>query len=203
MPHRIDRMVIAVAVLLLHGLLFLGWRAITVPVARGQRAPESTAVVLRLLPLVRVQAEESPHPPTPPRARAPSAAPTPAPQPTAAPSPQGITLQAATPPPPTASAPDSRVLELALPGAAAAPAARSMKDQMLNDPRANSPKASVDTRVAAVAGTPELVEERIDATRTRFRRNGQCVEVHVSRNAQLDPWNQNHLPTPKIVKPGC
>jgi hypothetical protein len=203
MKHRIDRAVIAVAVMLLHGLLFLGWRAITVPVARGQRAPESTAVILRLLPPVRLEAEEAPRPPTAPRARAPSAAPALSLQSAAAPSPQAITLQAATPPPPTASAPDSRALELALPRAAAAPAARSMKDQMLNDPRANSPKPSVDTRVAAVAGTPELVEERIDATRTRFRRNGQCVEVHVSRNAQLDPWNQSHLPTPKIVKPGC
>jgi hypothetical protein len=196
-------MVIAVAVLLLHGLLILGWRAITVPVARGQRTPESTGVVLHLLPLVRETAEQPPRPPATPQARVPSTAPTPALRPATDPAPQAITLQAATPPPPAASAADSRALELSLPRAAAAPAARSMKDLMLNDPRANSPKASVDTRVAAVAGTPELVEERIDATRTQFRRAGQCVEVHVTRNAQLDPWNQNHLPTPKIVKPGC
>ena len=78
-----------------------------------------------------------------------------------------------------------------------------MRDQMLNDPRANSAPTTVESRVAAVAGTPDLVEEHLDATRTRFRRNGKCIEVHVSRNAQVDPWNQSHLPTPKQVKPEC
>jgi hypothetical protein len=47
------------------------------------------------------------------------------------------------------------------------------------------------------------VEERMDATHTRVRRNGNCVEVHVAREAQINPWNQNHLPTPKLVKPSC
>ena len=78
-----------------------------------------------------------------------------------------------------------------------------MRDQMLNDPRANSPKATIETRVAAVAGTSELVEEVMDATRRRVRQNGHCIEVHVSRNAQIDPYNQSVRPTPKLVKPSC
>jgi hypothetical protein len=78
-----------------------------------------------------------------------------------------------------------------------------MRDQVLNDPRANSAPSTVETRVAAAAGKSALKEERLDATRTRIRRDGRCVEVHVARNAQLDPWNQNHSPTAKSVKPEC
>ena len=40
----------------------------------------------------------------------------------------------------------------------------------------------------------------MDATRTRWRRNGKCIEVHVARNAQVDPYNQSFSPTPKAVK---
>jgi hypothetical protein len=43
----------------------------------------------------------------------------------------------------------------------------------------------------------------MDATRTRWRRNGKCIEVHVARNAQIDPYNQSFSPTPKAVKPDC
>ena len=92
-------------------------------------------------------------------------------------------------------------LELHLPRHAdAASAPRSMRNQVLNDPRANSPKAKVETRIAAVAGTPDWTEEAMDPTRRRMRKNGGCVEVHISRNAQLDPWNQSVQPTPKALK---
>lgn len=40
----------------------------------------------------------------------------------------------------------------------------------------------------------------MDATRTRWRRNGKCIEVHVARNAQIDSYNQSFSPTPKAVK---
>ena len=52
-----------------------------------------------------------------------------------------------------------------------------------------------------MTGTNDWIEERMDDTRARFRKQGQCVEVHVARNAQLDPWNQSFLPTPKSAKP--
>lgn len=78
-----------------------------------------------------------------------------------------------------------------------------MKDQALNDPRANSPRSTVESRVANVSGASAMTEERMDDTKTRFRQNGACIEVHVSRDAQTSPWNQNHSPTPKIVKPSC
>ena len=78
-----------------------------------------------------------------------------------------------------------------------------MHDQMLNDPRSNTPRATVESRIANVAGTDAMLEERMDATRTRVKRRSRCIEVHVSRNAQIDPWNQSVRPTPKLVKPDC
>ena len=78
-----------------------------------------------------------------------------------------------------------------------------MHDQMLNDPRSNTPRATVESRIASLAGTPEMNEEAMDATRRRARQNGRCIEVHISRNAQIDPWNQSVRPTPKLVKPDC
>jgi len=102
-----------------------------------------------------------------------------------------------------ASAPVGPPLNLSLPRAIAAPARPSMQDQMLNDPRSNTPRATIETRVAAVAGSVEVLEERMDATRLRVRQRGSCFEVHVSRDAQINPWHQSHSPTPKIVKPSC
>ncbi len=78
-----------------------------------------------------------------------------------------------------------------------------MKDQALADPRANSPRPTVESRVAAVSGTTAMTEERMDDNKARFRQNGGCIEVHVSRDAQTNPWNQNHSATPKLVKPSC
>ncbi len=78
-----------------------------------------------------------------------------------------------------------------------------MKDQALNDPRANTPRRTVETRVADVSGTTAMTEEPMNDTKTRFRQSGACIEVHVSRDAQTNPWNQNHSPTPKLVKPSC
>jgi len=78
-----------------------------------------------------------------------------------------------------------------------------MKDQILNDARSNSPHASVESRVAAMAGSSAMTEERMDDSKTRFRQNGQCIEVHVSRDAQTNPWSQHHWPTPKLTKPSC
>lgn len=120
---------------------------------------------------------------------------------------QAITLAppAVDAPTPAAPAPDPSVkLDLTLPRrAAAASAPRSMREQLLSDPRSNTPRATVESRVAAVAGSVDIVEERMDATRMRVKQRGGCVEVHVSRNAQIDPFNQSVSPTPKIVKPSC
>jgi len=217
MVGRADRAALWLAVGLLHALLFLALRDAVLPRQRDVPASFASAPVP-----VRLILPSPPSPAATAAARALVADPleiplastrAPRSQPHAAPiapvapfarTAQAITqMQAAIEPPPAASAPIARPLDLAIPRALAVPARPSMRDQMLNDPRANSPKASVETRVAAVAGTPELVEEPMDATRLRIKQNGQCIEVHVSRNAQIDQWNQSHLPTSKIVKPTC
>jgi hypothetical protein len=199
-------------VLLAHVLLLWAWRFVSPPVAREQ-GPSVTPniTVLRLVPA-------TPDPPPTPllRAAEPPAAATPTARANrpprskpdepaaAAPAPQAITVLVS--PEPTASAPTTaapRSLELSVPRATATAPPRRMKDQALNDPRTNSPRASVESRVATVSGTTAVTEERMDDNKTRLRQNGGCIEVHVSRDAQTNPWNQNHSPTPKLIKPSC
>jgi hypothetical protein len=169
------------------------------PARRQPTAPTQPPLVVRLIQAPPDARQPSPRPTAVAPARAPlraavAAAPVPAVEP-------GAIAVLPAPVPDQAAATSPPPLQLALPRAASAP--RSMREQMRDDPRANSPSATLTSRLAAVAGTAEWTEERMDATRTRFRRHGQCVEVHVSRNAQLDPWNQSHAPTPKAVKPEC
>ena len=75
----------------------------------------------------------------------------------------------------------------------------------LDDPSAMKPTEhfAVESRIAALNGPDRWEAEPMDATRTRWRRNGKCIEVHVSRNTQIDPYNQSFSPTPKLVKPDC
>jgi hypothetical protein len=206
MARRAERWAVGAVVLLIHVLLLWTWRFVATPTPR-ERGPSAapTITVLRLIPA------QAPAPEMRDAAPPPAAVPTvksgqtaqakrDAPRPAA---PQAITVLAS--PELAASAPAAtpRELELSLPRAVAAPAQQTMKDQMRNDPRANSPRRSIETRVAEVSGTTAMTEERMDDTKTRLRQNGSCIEVHVSRDAQTNPWNQNHAPTPKLVKPSC
>lgn len=215
---RARRGALAASVLLVHALLFWHW-------PRGMQAPRDapavvqTPLVVRLVPPAAPPAVAPPHTPMPlERVRDRDAAREPtrsagreaASRAAAAPTisviaPDAAAAAPAAPaalsPPATASQP---ALDLALPRAAeVVPPQRSMRDQVFNDPRSNAAAKTVESRVAAVAGTPRWQEERMDSTRTRWRKDGQCIEVHVARHAQLEPWNQSHLPTPKTVKPEC
>jgi len=217
LPGRVERVWLWLAVASLHGLLLLAVRDALLP-RQPDAATTSAAPPLVVRVIVPVPV------PVPVRVPVPSAAPPDATRPVAQAAPPrrppaeprieavravGEVGQAITAAPmvaeasPAASAPDTQPLNVSVPRAIAVPAQPSMRDQMINDPRSNSARATVESRVAAVAGTDVLVEERMDATRTRVRQRGQCVEVHESRAAQLDPWNQSHSPTPKIVKPSC
>jgi hypothetical protein len=210
MRRRAERLTLGALVLALHAVLLWSWRDRAPPRDRREaKAPAQAPLVVRLLggaPDLR-----TPPPPPPAGAKqAPTRASHVNPPHAAAPQrsdppraePQAITV-VASPPQAPASAPVERNLDTTLPAAVARPAERSFKDRVLNDPRSNSSRATIESRVATVAGTGDLVEERMDATRTRLRQHGQCIEVHVSRDAQLNPWNQNHSPTPKAVKPSC
>jgi type IV secretory pathway VirB10-like protein len=199
-----ERAPVVVMVLLAHAALLWAWRFAATPAPRERVQDEPRSVtLLRLI-------EARPREPQLQPPRAPAAPRSPAtttrlsvPRPDAAPppvAPLAITVPAAAEP---AASPLPRALDLSLPRAEAAPAQRTMNDQMRNDPRANSPRTNIESRVAAVAGSSAMTQERMDDTKTRFRQHGECIEVHVSRDAQTNPWNQNHSPTPKIVKPSC
>ncbi len=204
MPRRTERAVFAATVLLLHLLLWWAWPR-QAPPSRGTPldAAASPTLPMQWLVIVAAPAEQA----LPPVAAAPTRVIAPR---TAMPvressrraqQPLAITMPAALPPEPAASTPPA--LDLTLPSAAAAPPSPSLRHQWLNDPRTNSPRVSVESRVAALNGPDRWEAEPMDATRTRWRRNGRCIEVHVARNAQIDPYNQSFSPTPKAVKPYC
>jgi hypothetical protein len=205
--RRAERALVVVLVLAAHGLLGWAWRFAAAPPARSAPSPEPTRVVWRLIAPAPQAELPAPPPAAPLRAAVPArmpvrpnAAAAPDRAPTVTNPPGAITLVAPQPTSPAASAP---ALRLELPRGRPVAEADAMKRQALEDPRSNSPPPSLDSRVAAVAGTPAWTEERMDAARARFRIRGQCIEVHRARNTDLDPWNQNHSPTPKVAKPEC
>lgn len=202
MPRRAERAALAALVLLLHGLLWWAWPRSP---AHERGMPRDAAAQAPLS--VRLLAPDpAPAPPAVPQAAAaPTRSAAPRAPARASPAP-AITVEPTVPPAAAAaqaaaSAPHELVLTL--PSAVASPRSPSLRDQWRSDPRANTPRASVESRIAALNGPDRWEAEPMDATRTRWRRNGKCIEVHVARNAQIDPYNQSFSPTPKLVKPDC
>ena len=213
LARRAERAWLWLAVAGLHALLLFTLRGALLPQERGKPVADAPTLAVRLIPLPQwplsspaerlLPATKPPAPravaSTPP---AEQAAPQPEPQSTG----QAITSASISPPAAVAtpaSAPASRPLDLRLSPALAAPARPTLREQMLNDPRSNSPAVTVESRVAAVAGSVDISTERMDDTRTRVRQRGGCIEVHVARNAQLDPYNQSVAHTPRAIKPTC
>jgi hypothetical protein len=87
---------------------------------------------------------------------------------------------------PAASAAPTR-LNLSLPRGASAP--WRQRSAALDDPRSNSVRATMETRLGAAMGDGNWVEERIDNDRVRFRRGNECVEVVRTRAGQIDLAN--------------
>lgn len=150
--------------------------------------------------LVQPKPRQAPPPPaapavTPPRTQAPAlpdiALPTfttdPAPA-TAAPAmPSSLPDTPSTQPPRTA-------LRLTLPPGYSASTAAA-RNPALSDPRSNSVKPTLESRIAnAAAVTGEWVEERTSDGRTRRRRGDTCVETQESRIASIDRFNQSVAP---------
>jgi hypothetical protein len=202
MPRRAERAALAALVLLLHGLLWWAWPRSTThergtPLDAAAQAPLS----VRLL-----APDPAPAPPAVPQATAvPTRSAAPRAPARSAPA-LAITVEPTAPPSAAAAqaaASAPRELELTLPSAVASPRSPSLRDPWRSDPRSNTPRASVESRIAALNGPDRWEAEPMDATRTRWRRNGKCIEVHIARNAQIDPYNQSFSPTPKAVKPYC
>ena len=184
---------VAAAVLLAHLAVLGGALRLTVWRDRHGPAPERQPLVVRLM-------------------LPPAAAPAAAPRQAAAPAralparrePQAITLPApaveATEPPAqpsqpapvavtgevAASAPPP--LDLRLPRGASAP--WRAHNPALDDPRANSRKATMEENLAAaMGGDGRWVMELLDGDRIRYRRGNQCVEVQRTRAGQLELAN--------------
>jgi hypothetical protein len=126
--------------------------------------------------------------------------------PTAAPTPVPLQTAEATPAEPQASAPpllSSPRLNLVLPSfARAASAPWHRRPTPMDDPRANTPKATIESRLqAAMGGDGRWTEERIDNDHLRYRRGDRCVDVNRSRAEQLDPFQQGSNPKPWLVGP--
>ncbi|KQW52058.1 MULTISPECIES: hypothetical protein [unclassified Roseateles] len=116
-------------------------------------------------------------------------------------SPDAAEPDGAAAPPATAAEPQSApaepprtTLRLTLPPGYAASTAAA-RNPALSDPRSNSPKPTLESRIAnAAAVTGEWVEERTSDGRTRRRRGDTCVETQESRIASIDRFNQNVAP---------
>jgi hypothetical protein len=89
-------------------------------------------------------------------------------------------------------------LRLDLPRAASAP--QRWRQPALEDPQANTPRRSLEARIAGtMAGDDRLVEEPLGDGRIRFRRGSDCIVMQRARSALVDPFNQSTSPTPRLV----
>lgn len=90
--------------------------------------------------------------------------------------------------------PPRLTLRLTLPPGYAASAAAA-RNPALSDPRSNTPRRTLEDRIADAAGnTGPWTEERTSDHRTVMRRGDTCVEVFRSRIADMDPFNGNVAP---------
>ncbi|HEY9109087.1 MAG TPA: hypothetical protein VIN58_20595 [Roseateles sp.] len=162
------------------------------PPGEQQRTPAPPRLPLPALPPA-VVAPDTPRPDdAPPVATAPAAAPTPEHVPTE---------------------PPRMTLRLTLPPGYAA-SAHARRNPALDDPRSNTPKPTLEDRIAdATGGAGAWVEEPVDNhslvvgalgdRRTVMRKGNTCVEVFRSRIADSDPFNGSVAPrtVPMMGKP--
>lgn len=98
-------------------------------------------------------------------------------------------------PAPPASAP----LNLTLPRGASAPW-RVERNPALDDPRSNSPKPTLESRIAAaLGGSDQITEYRLEDGSVRLKRGNSCVVVRPNRNATLDPFNGSARQQPRLL----
>jgi type IV secretory pathway VirB10-like protein len=150
--------------------------------------------------LVQPKPRPTPPPAAPavamPRAQAPALPDIPPPAFTTEPAPAAATAPAmpSTSPDTPSAEPPRTTLRLTLPPGYAASAAAA-RNPALSDPRSNSVKPTLESRIAnAAAVTGEWVEERTSDGRMRRRRGDTCVETQESRIASIDRFNQSVAP---------
>ncbi len=195
-------------VLGLHGLLLLAALQLTVWRDRVPRQGAAPTLTVRLLPLPPAAADAARSLPSRDRAARAQDAPLqvrtlPArvsqPQPITQPITPAIAqpiLQPTQPAAPLADTPPAAALNLHLPRGASAP--WRTRNPVLDDERANTNPAArqtLEARIAAaLGGSDQITEERLDDGRIRLRRGNQCVVSHPNRAERLDPFNASVLP---------
>lgn len=91
-------------------------------------------------------------------------------------------------------------LQLALPAGQAA--SQAWRNPALTDERSNSPRASVEQRIArAIGGETDQADAIHGPTRRRIRYRGGCYDIQQSRDTQLAPFNASVKQAPAQMKP--
>ena len=124
---------------------------------------------------------------------------------------QAITLPAAAPNTPAADAAASAKphtapaakpapLNLVLPRAASAPWRE--RNPALDDTRSNSPRPTLESRIAAaLGGSDRITEFRLEDGSVRLRRGTACVIARPNRAGALDPFNASSQLRPRLLDP--
>ncbi len=103
---------------------------------------------------------------------------------------------------PSSAPPASAPLNLALPrdSLAARRGQGGERNPALEDPRSNSPRASLESRIAAaLGGSDQITEFRMQDGSVRLQRGQACVVVRPSRDSSLDPFNAAAQQRPRLV----
>ncbi len=117
---------------------------------------------------------------------------------------QAITLPS-TPVEPTADAPGpaaSAPLNLALPRGPAATwrGPGGVRNPALDDPRSNSARPTLESRIAAaLGGSDQVTEYRLEDGSVRLKRGSRCVVVRPNRAGTLDPFNGSAQIRPRLL----
>jgi hypothetical protein len=183
-----DRSAVLTVVLAAHLALWWAWPAVR------QTAPAPAAqptLRVRLLTL-------PPFDPLPPDQRPPAAHRVDVPQARPPPATEAPVVSFVLPPPVSASAASAAApapLNLALPRALMADP--GIRQQALDDPRANPVHKTLESHIAAANPSDALVIEDLGGGRRRMRKGNDCVEVHDARIAGIEPFNQSVSPSMK------
>jgi hypothetical protein len=76
----------------------------------------------------------------------------------------------------------------------------SVREQALNDARANTQRRSFEARMTQAVGDDRLQEETLGDGRRRIRKGAVCADVHRTHIAQLNPFD-SRLRDLNVAKP--
>ena len=69
----------------------------------------------------------------------------------------------------------------------------------LDDPRANTARQTLESRIARAVGSGSVTEEHLGDGRVRFRKGADCVELRPNAAGQLSPFNESVSPSNRLA----